>query len=102
MVSEFHVFMALDFACPVEKMVLLSFSILCSGHHPAVMKFPSGIITAQLSKSRPKHLDCFAASEYSQSYTHWQFLAFQTQYFKHLVFSILIPVRGNDVWQLIR
>jgi len=87
--------MALDFTGPAEKMVLLFFSILCGGHHPAVMKFPSGIIIAELGKSRPKHLDCSAVSECSRSYTHWQFLAFQTKYFKHLVFSTLIPVRGK-------
>lgn len=44
--SELDIFMALHFACPKEKMVLVSFSVLCSGHHPAVMKFPSGIIMA--------------------------------------------------------
>lgn len=71
MVSELHIFMALDFVCPVEKMVLLSFSVLYSGHYSAVVKFPSGNVMAYFSKSRPKHPDCFAVPECSQSYTHW-------------------------------
>lgn len=62
---ELDVFIALHFACPKENMVLLSFSVLYSGHHAAVMKFPSGIIMAYLSKPRPKHPGCFAVSEHS-------------------------------------
>lgn len=100
--SELDIFMAQQFACPKEEMVLLSVSVLCSGHHPAVMKFPSGIIMAYLSKPRPKHPDCLQFLSTPKATPTGNSWHFKLNILNILYFAFWFQSGGNDVWQMIR